>query len=140
MYNNGLIPSAVIVLVVTVSLWVLFQRAGRHGWAAIIPIYSQWVLFDLVGLPGWLAILLVIPVVQIIPIICLIVAYYRLPKDFGKNGVYGVLSVFLPFITFPILALSGAQYQATAAGQPIQETPYPTTPPTPPAPPAAPMV
>ena len=40
-----------------VGFWKIFDKAGKPGWAAIIPIYNLWVLLEVVGRPGWWIIL-----------------------------------------------------------------------------------
>ena len=51
---------AVIVLVF-VSLWKLFEKAGKPGWAGIVPIYNAIVLLEIVGRPLWWIVLLLVP-------------------------------------------------------------------------------
>ena len=43
---------AVIVFEIA-ALWRVFVKAGRPGWAAIIPFYNYYVLLKVVGRPGW---------------------------------------------------------------------------------------
>jgi hypothetical protein len=102
---------AVLVLFIA-SLWRLFTKAGKPGWAAIIPIYNFIVLLEIVGRPLWWIILLLIPFVNIIVLILL---YIDLAKSFGKDTVWGCLIFLLPFIFLPILAFSDAQYTGPAA-------------------------
>ena len=56
---------AIIVLIIA-ALWQVFVKAGRPGWAAIIPFYNYYVLLKIVGRPGWWLILYFIPIVNII--------------------------------------------------------------------------
>src|SRR5438045_2868023 len=62
-----IIPLLVALLVVVVSNWVIFQKAGRRGWEAIIPLYNLYVMLLIVGLPGWWVLVMIgagfIPVV-----------------------------------------------------------------------------
>ena len=39
----GLICSVITII----GEWKVFERAGKPGWAAIVPFYNQWVLFEL---------------------------------------------------------------------------------------------
>ena len=62
-------PSPVVVIVellialfVIVAMWKVFTKAGRPGWAAIIPIYNMYVWCKIVGRPGWWVILMLIPI------------------------------------------------------------------------------
>jgi hypothetical protein len=96
-------------LVVLVSLWFVFKKAKRPGWAAIIPIYSTLVMIWIVKRPWWWFLLLLIPIVNIVVAIMLT---YELAKAFGKGGWFTVLLILLPFIGFPILGFGSAKYTA----------------------------
>ncbi len=97
----------VIFLVVVISLWKIFEKAGKPGWAAIIPIYNIIVLLEIVGKPIWWIILLIIPVINIF--VFFYVAHL-LSKAYGKDVVMTILLFFLPFIGYPMLAFSDARY------------------------------
>ena len=97
----------VIFLVVIISLWKIFEKAGKPGWAAIIPIYNIIVLLEIIGKPIWWIILLIIPVINIF--VFFYVAHL-LSKSFGKDVVMTILLFFLPFIGYPMLAFSDARY------------------------------
>lgn len=101
----------VIALINIVALWRIFKKAGRPGWAAIIPVYSSWVLFEIVGYPGWWALLSLVPVVNIFPFVMSLIAYFKLAKLFGKSDGFAVMNVVFGFITLPILAFGKSQFQ-----------------------------
>ena len=42
-----------IGLVIIVAMWKVFTKAGRPGWASIIPIYNLYIWCKIVGRP-WL--------------------------------------------------------------------------------------
>src|SRR5437588_224379 len=68
----GLIWLVFVVLMI-VSLWKIFTKAGQPGWASIIPIYNLYILLKICGRPGWWILLMLIPFVNfIIAIIVLI--------------------------------------------------------------------
>lgn len=102
---------ALIVLVI-VGLWKMFAKAGKPGWAAIIPIYNMIVLLEIVGRPLWWIILFFIPCVNII---VSVIVNIDLAKAFGKDVVYGIGIVLLPFIFIPMLGFGSAQYQGAPA-------------------------
>ena len=89
-------------------VWKIFEKAGKPGWAAIIPIYNVIVLLEIVGRPIWWVILFIIPVVSFI--ISIIVAI-DLSKSFGHGALYGFGLAFLGFIFGPILAFGSDTYQ-----------------------------
>ncbi len=100
-----------LVVLQIISQWKLFTKAGRPGWASIIPIYNQYVLFEIVGLKGWYVFLGFIPFVgAFIVMIFNYMAYYKLAICFGKNSGFGIGMIFLPFIFGLILAFSDATY------------------------------
>lgn len=93
------------------SMWKIFTKAGKPGWAAIVPIYNIVVLLEIVGKPVWWIILFLIPIVSLV--IAIIVAL-ELAKCFGKGAGFGIGLVFLGFIFMPILAFGDARYQGPA--------------------------
>lgn len=111
----GLIVVLAVLLVA--AQWRLFQKAGRPGWAAIIPVYNIWVLFEIAGKPGWWApvmiVLAFLPFVgAVIVLVVEIVAYVALGRRFGKGAVWSIfLLVIFGFIGFPILGFGKAQYR-----------------------------
>lgn len=96
-----------IFLLIIISLWKMFVKAGKPGWAAIIPIYNLIVWLEIVGKPVWWIILLLIPFVNFFVAIYL---YHLTSKAFGKDIVMTLLLIFLPFIGFPILGFGDAKY------------------------------
>lgn len=108
----GLIIPLVIAAVEVAAFWMIFQKAGQPGWAALIPIYNAWILLKAVNRPGWWLILFLIPFVNFIAYIIVMI---DLAKVFGKGGGFAVGLIFLPFIFAPILGFGGAQYAPRAA-------------------------
>lgn len=56
---------AVVVLMIA-SMWKVFEKAGKPGWAAIIPVYNIVVLLEIVGKPIIWIVGFLIPLVNII--------------------------------------------------------------------------
>lgn len=107
-----LIWGAFLVLMI-VSLWKIFKKAGKPGWTSIVPIYNSWVLFEIVGYPGWWALLSFVPIVNIFPAVMMIVSYYKLAKLFGKGDGFAVCNIFFPIVTMPMLAFGSSTFQGT---------------------------
>jgi Family of unknown function (DUF5684) len=95
-----------IVLVIA-SMWRLFNEAGQKGWCAIVPILNIIVLLKVVHKELWWIILFLIPCVSIV---AAFIVYIDLAKAFGKNTLWGVGLILLPWITFPALAWGSSQY------------------------------
>lgn len=104
----------IIAIVGIVAMWKVFTKAGKPGWAAIIPIYNIIVLLEIVGRPAWWIILLLIPIVNII---IMIMVLNDLSKSFGKGAGFTLGLIFLSIIFWCILAFGPAQYLGPAAKQ-----------------------
>ncbi len=92
---------------VIAGFWKIFVKAGKPGWAAIIPIYNIIVLLEIVGKPVWWIILLLIPCVNLIFAVWM---YNLLSKSFGQNEGFTIGLLFLPFIFFPLLGFGNYRY------------------------------
>ena len=42
-----------IYVVAVIGLWKMYVKAGKPGWAAIIPGYNWWVWVEIIGRPRW---------------------------------------------------------------------------------------
>ncbi|MBO6243002.1 MAG: hypothetical protein J6O41_00300 [Clostridia bacterium] len=105
-----------IEVVMIVSMWKIFEKAGKAGWIALIPFYNAWTLFEIGGQKGAYIFFALIPCAGlIIYLVVEIKAYLEIAKRFGKDTAFGVLSIFFPFVTFPILAFSDAKYSEGTA-------------------------
>lgn len=111
------IISLVLCVFVLVCMWIVFRKAGKPGWAAIVPFYNLYVLFDITWGSGMRFLLMLIPIYNII---LSIQTQIRLAKAFGKGGGFAAGLIFLPYVFVPILAFSGASYQ----GVPVKAAPY----------------
>lgn len=96
-----------IVLLLIVANWKIFDKAGKPGWASIIPIYNIFVLLEIVGKPWWWFFLFLIPGVNIIFLIWTINLLY---KSFGQSEGFTIGLIFLGIVFFPVLAF-GSSYK-----------------------------
>lgn len=104
---GGLIGLA-FALVMIASMWKIFDKAGKPGWAAIIPIYNVVVMLEIIDRPIWWIVLFFIPVANFL---VGVVITLELAKSFGKDMLFGLGMVFLGFIFMPILGFGSARYQ-----------------------------
>ena len=111
------IISLVLCVFVLVCMWIVFRKAGKPGWAAIVPFYNLYVLFDITWGSGMRFLLLLIPIYNII---LGIQTQVRLARAFGKSGGFAAGLVFLPYIFIPLLAFGKETYQ----GVPVKTAPY----------------
>lgn len=107
-----LIMLAVAVLIL-VGYWKVFVKAGKPGWAAIVPFYNMYCLYEISFGNGWLFLLTFVPCVNIVMGIILDV---KLAQAFGKSGGFAVGLIFLPFIFVPMLGFGDAQYVGPTQG------------------------
>ena len=93
-----------VIIVMVVSMWKLFVKAGKPGWAALVPFYNTLVQLEIVGRPAWwLVIMLFVPFFGLwVGIVMLI----DVAKSYGKSTGYGIFLAALPVIAFPMLAFS----------------------------------
>jgi hypothetical protein len=101
-----------VLLLIVIGLWKVFVKAGKPGWASIVPIYNVIVLLEIAGKPLWWFILMLIPFVNFIVAIIVLIAVAR---NFGKGVGFALGMVFLPFIFIPMLGFGDAKYQPVAA-------------------------
>jgi hypothetical protein len=101
----------VLMIIVIIGMWKMFEKAGKPGWASLIPIYNFIVLLEIVGKPLWWIVLMFIPIVNIIIAIWVT---NLLAKSFGKSEAFTVGLIFLPFVFYPILGFGSAQYKGPA--------------------------
>lgn len=99
------------------SLWQVFEKAGKPGWACLIPIYNAIVLCQIAGKPAWWVLLYLIPFVNIV---ISIIVKHNISRNFGHDVGFTLGLIFLPVIFYPILAWGDSEYQ-----QPMQETHVP---------------
>lgn len=94
-------------IVVLAGIWKTFEKAGRPGWAALIPIYNLYIMLKISGKPGaWLFFLILPPA----GLIMLIWALNMVSKSFGKDEAFTAGLLSLGFIFWPILGFGKAKY------------------------------
>ena len=91
----------------------MFVKAGKPGWAFIVPIYNIIVILEIVGRPTWCVLLWLIPCVNLVVVIIVMI---DLAKSFGKDVVFALGLIFLGFVFMPILGFGSAEYKGPAAG------------------------
>jgi hypothetical protein len=98
-----------LFLVIIASLWKLFDKAGKPGWAAIVPFYNMYVLTcEIAGKEILWFILQFIPCVNIV---VQIMVWLEVARKFGRSDGFGIGLALLSPIFLPILAFGDAEYQ-----------------------------
>ena len=111
----GLVFTAIyfgVIVLMLAGFWKTFSKAGKPGWAAIIPIYNMVVLLEVAGKPLWWIVLFFIPLVNFVAAILVSI---EVAKAFGKGAGFGLGLAFLGPIFYPILGFGSAEYQGTAS-------------------------
>ena len=96
-----------MAVIIIAAWWKIYQKAGKPGWAVIIPIYNLIVLLEIVGKPVWWLFLYLIPGVNLV---ISIIVYHELSKSFGKDVAFTIGIVLLGIIFIPILGFGSATY------------------------------
>jgi hypothetical protein len=98
--TTSLVVLAVVVLMIA-AMWRVFERAGEHGWAVLVPIYNLYILCRVAGMSPWWMLAAIIPFVNII---FMFANSIGVAQRFGKGVGYGIGLALLPFIFWPMLA------------------------------------
>ncbi len=111
---GNLVIGGLLLLLIFAASWKLFTKAGKPGWAAIVPIYNVLVLLEIVGRPAWWIVLLFIPIANIYVNIMIALG---LAKSFGRSPVFGIVGLFLfSPIGYAMLAFGHSTYLGPNGG------------------------
>lgn len=106
MATYGIVALAIAALTIA-AMWKLFAKAGKPGWASIVPFYNTYCLFEISFGNGWLFLLCLIPCVNVVMFIILCL---KLAKAFGQGTAFGIGLIFLNTIFILILGFGNYQY------------------------------
>ena len=104
LYVVFLIVVCAIGLIASIKI---FQKAGKPGWHAIVPILNLYDLFEIAWGKGLMFLTLLIPVVGFVVLIVLDV---KLARSFGKGGGFAAGLIFFEPIFMLMLAFGSAEY------------------------------
>lgn len=105
-----------------IGQWKIFKKAGKSGFAALIPIYNIYTLCQVVGVnPWWIVITFIAGVTEaFIPALSifttLVTVYFGVliavstARSFGKSDGYAVGIYFFGFIFYLILGFGSSEY------------------------------
>lgn len=96
-----------VIALMIASQWKIFTKAGKPGWACLVPIYNLIVLLEIIGKPWWWLFMFLIPIVNIIFLIMMV---NGLSKSFGKDVGFTVGLILLGIVFYPLLAFGDAKY------------------------------
>jgi hypothetical protein len=102
-----LLLSMAISAFTLVCMWKIFTKAGKPGWAALVPFYNTLVTLEFLGRPWWFLLLMFVPIANVVIEIIIIFDY---AKSFGKSTAFGFGLLFLSIVFIPILAFGSSRY------------------------------
>lgn len=108
---GGLVGLLLSILAL-VAMWKVYTKAGKPGWAVLIPVYNLYVLLEIIGRPWYWLLLFLIPLVNVV---LMVMVAFDLAKAFGKGSGFGLGLVFLNFIFMLILGFGDAEYVGPVA-------------------------
>ncbi len=109
---NNTVKAVLWVIVIlfiycTITRWIIYKKAGKNGFAAIIPFYRQVTMYKICGLSPFLMLLWLIPIFGWIAMfIIAIMKRILLSENFAKGGLFGIGLIILPPIFQSILAFN----------------------------------
>lgn len=124
----------IATLLATVCYWKLLSKAGKPGWAILIPFYGSYKMFEttfgvgygyLTFLPLATIIINFIPILgQIVSIIVYVLYIFVFPvmfaKRYGAGNFLAIGVILLPVICLPILAFNSVyQYMGPIGAGPF---------------------
>jgi len=115
----ALVIVAVMYVVAAFLLSRIFKKAGIETWKAWVPVYNNWIFFELGGQKGYWAVLALIPIVNIIATVFMFIAMYQIGLNFGKEGAFVLLAIFLPIVWLIWLAVDNSTWKGNKPAAPI---------------------
>lgn len=106
-YTVCMVISLILLVLTIIAKWKIYTKAGRPGWASLIPFYTQYCMFDIAWGSGWLFLLMFVPCVNFVFYIMLC---FKLAKAFGKGTGFGFGLLFLNTIFVLILGFGSDKY------------------------------
>lgn len=109
---NNIVKTVLWVILIlfiycTITRWIIYKKAGKNGFAAIIPFYRQVIMYKVCGLSPFLMLLWLIPIFGWIAMfIIAIMKRILLAQNFGRGGFFGLGILILPPIFYSVLAFN----------------------------------
>lgn len=96
LFANKIFKASIIVILVLIIYfailrWIIYIKAGRHGFAAIIPIYRDIVYFKVCKMSPWVLLFILLPIIGwLILLILKIISRFELAYSFGRKSGFGL--------------------------------------------------
>ena len=102
-----ILPLIIVGLVMVVSGWKIFVKAGREGWESLVPFLNIFRYVQIARMPVWSVVFCFLPMLNIMFPLWM---SYALAKSFNKSTGFALGLIFLPIIFYPILAFGDSTY------------------------------
>lgn len=120
-----------VLLVVVVSLWKIFNKAGKVGLYAFIPIVSPFQWAQISGQGTVFAVIYALLVtfgtaqvtseqdaqsstsgiISIVAFVLYVIVQFGVARRFSRGTAFAIGLTFVPYVFYPILAFGNATYQ-----------------------------
>ena len=116
LFSNRYVKIAMVILsiIAIYSIFItsfIFRKAGKQGFATLIPIYRDIIHLKICGLSPWLLLLVFIPVIGWLALMAVaIIGRFELSKKFGHGFFFGLGLLILPTLFRTIIAFSDNEY------------------------------
>ncbi len=124
----GLAIAAVVYAVFSFLLGRIFAKAGVAQWKAWVPLYNNWILLELGDQQGFWAILALVPFVNLVSMVFMIIAMYKVGLKLGKDGAFVLLAIFLPLVWYIWLAVDKSTWKGKATTTALNQPTPPSQP------------
>ena len=88
---------------VIAARWKVYNKAGEHGWAAIVPFYNSYIMYKITWGTGWLFLLN-----WFLPMA--LITRAKLARAFNKKSAFIVGTIFFEEVFTIVLGFTSAQY------------------------------
>jgi hypothetical protein len=90
------------IIIVIVSLWTLFERFNKSGWASLVPVYNIIVILDIVKKPKWLVVFALVPIIHLVfwGVLMIWVSMYFKKSITFTLGLIFLLPLYLFYLAF----------------------------------------
>jgi small-conductance mechanosensitive channel len=120
-YAGIFIFALIFALIITITAYVamafllgrIFKKAGIESWKAWVPVYSNWIMLELGGQKGYWAVLVLVPIINIAAVVFMFIAMYHIGLNFGKEGAFVLLAIFLPIVWYIWLAVDSSTWKGS---------------------------
>ena len=106
--NTELFVTLGVTILIFAGFWKVFEKAGKPGWAGLIPIYNLYVLVKISGNAWYWFALFFLPVINLFATLKVSI---DIAGKFNRGILFGLGLTFVSFIFYPLLGFGEYQYR-----------------------------